>query len=95
MKDALETAHEITKLINIHYIMRRFSTHKKRLPVTTMVLVCMFCVQHNGLCEQTHWHRFCPLYYPADTWIEAMMVTCVTKTKAQINYIQAQMKEFN
>ena len=61
MKDAMETAHEITKLIK--HLPRRegIFVHRKPQMVTIMVLVCVSSVQRVGQCEPTLWHQLHPI----------------------------------
>ena len=61
MKDAMETAHELTKLIKYSPCWEGSFVHRKPEMVTTMVLVTVPSVQCTGQCKLTLWHQLCPI----------------------------------
>ena len=96
MKDAMETAHEITKLIK--YSPRREEIFRSQKASssdhhgTGLRVLCptRWTVQADSLASIMS--NYAVLQ---DTWVEAMSVARDTETKARIHGVQVQMREFN
>lgn len=96
MKNAMEIAYEITKLIK--YSPRReeiFRTQREsegHLDSVGLRVLCptRWTVRADSLASIMSNYAFLQ-----ETWIEAKMIARDTETKARINGVQAQMKEFN